>query len=65
MLLGDRLIPAKLLDPVFRTQWYNMLRADQGIDKGCVTFICYRGPHYSKDLMQTLHAKRTALQSTQ
>lgn len=49
MLLGDRLIPAKLLDPVFRTQWYNMLRADQGIDKGCVTFICYRGPHYSKD----------------
>lgn len=34
MLLGDRIIASKLLDPVFRIQWYNMLRTDQGIDKG-------------------------------
>ncbi|XP_057371757.1 protein germ cell-less-like isoform X1 [Daphnia carinata] len=34
MILGDRIIPASLLLPVFRMQWYRMLQTDQGYDKG-------------------------------
>lgn len=34
MVQGDRILPAAMLLPVFRTQWYRMLRSDQGIDKG-------------------------------
>lgn len=34
MIQGDRILPAATLLPVFRFQWYRMLRADQGIDKG-------------------------------
>ncbi|XP_046457414.1 protein germ cell-less-like [Daphnia pulex] len=34
MIQGDQIIPASLLLPVFRTQWYRMLQADQGYDKG-------------------------------
>jgi len=34
MVQGDRIVPTSKLLPVFRIQWYRMLRADQGIDKG-------------------------------
>lgn len=34
MVQSDRLLPASRLLPIFRVQWYRMLRADQGIDKG-------------------------------
>ena len=36
MVQGDRIVPTSKLLPVFRIQWYRMLRADQGIDKGYV-----------------------------
>lgn len=41
MVQGDRILPAATLLPVFRTQWYRMLRADQGIDKGQVSVILF------------------------
>lgn len=34
MIEGDRIIPLALLLPIFRIQWYQMLRSDQGYDKG-------------------------------
>lgn len=39
MVQSDRIIPAARLLPVFRVQWYRMLRADQGIDKGFALII--------------------------
>lgn len=34
MIQDDRIVPASLLLPVFRMQWYRMLQTDQGYDKG-------------------------------
>lgn len=34
MIQGDRIIPHSSLLPVFREQWFKMLRTDQGVDKG-------------------------------
>jgi len=34
LIQGDRIIPYSSLLPVFRDQWFKMLRTDQGIDKG-------------------------------
>lgn len=34
MLDMDKIIPLSWLAPIYKSQWYNMLRVDQGVDRG-------------------------------